>query len=55
MFLHDFYEEIKDRVPVKLPDPTVHRDLSEELTFHFGWKGFRFGLNSATSVISLRY
>ena len=51
-FVADFYEEIKDRVAVKLADLTVHRDVSEEMMFCIGWKGFPFGLRSAACDFS---
>lgn len=41
-FLRDFHEEIKGRVDVELSDLTVHRNLSEPLTFYIGWQGIPF-------------
>ncbi|WP_342238100.1 hypothetical protein [Inquilinus sp. OTU3971] len=45
--LEAFYNKIKDRLPVKLSDLTLHRDLEEVLNFDIRWKSIPLALQDA--------
>jgi hypothetical protein len=45
--LEDFYNKIKDRLPVELSDLTLHRDPEEVLNFDIRWKSIPFAVQDA--------